>query len=70
MQRNSPEGIDPLVFGQGVQLPEAPNIAQEIVPGAGMNVHTDAYSVTRAFATSFLAVLTKLKAGATVTVKS
>ena len=41
------------VFGQVVQMPEAPNIAREIVLGTVMNIHTDAYSVTRACATSF-----------------
>ena len=45
--------IDQLVFGQVVQMPEAPNIAREIVLGTGMNVNTDAYSVSRACATSF-----------------
>ncbi len=45
--------IDQLVFGQVVQMPEAPNIAREIVLGTGMNIHTDAYSVSRACATSF-----------------
>lgn len=45
--------IEQLVFGQVVQMPEAPNIAREIVLGTGMNVHTDAYSVSRACATSF-----------------
>jgi len=48
-----PKVIDQLVFGQVVQMPEAPNIAREIVLGTGMNVHTDAYSVSRACATSF-----------------
>ena len=48
--------IDQLVFGQVVQMPEAPNIAREIVLGTGMNVATDAYSVSRACATSFQAV--------------
>ncbi|MBL7636344.1 acetyl-CoA C-acyltransferase FadI [Atlantibacter hermannii] len=52
----SPEVIEQLVFGQVVQMPEAPNIAREIVLGTGMNVHTDAYSVSRACATSFQAV--------------
>ncbi|WP_029593479.1 acetyl-CoA C-acyltransferase FadI [Franconibacter pulveris] len=52
----SPDVIEQLVFGQVVQMPEAPNIAREIVLGAGMNVHTDAYSVSRACATSFQAV--------------
>jgi acetyl-CoA acyltransferase len=45
--------IDQLVYGQVVQMPEAPNIAREIVLGTGMNIHTDAYSVSRACATSF-----------------
>ena len=48
-----PQIIQQLVFGQVVQMPEAPNIAREIVLGTGMNVHTDAYSVSRACATSF-----------------
>lgn len=48
-----PAIIEQLVFGQVVQMPEAPNIAREIVLGTGMNVHTDAYSVSRACATSF-----------------
>jgi len=48
-----PELIDQLVFGQVVQMPEAPNIAREIVLGTGMKVSTDAYSVSRACATSF-----------------
>jgi acetyl-CoA acyltransferase len=45
--------IEQLVYGQVVQMPEAPNIAREIVLGTGMNVYTDAYSVSRACATSF-----------------
>lgn len=48
-----PSLIDQVVFGQVVQMPAAPNIAREIVLGTGMNVSTDAYSVTRACATSF-----------------
>ena len=48
-----PQIIEQLVFGQVVQMPEAPNIAREIVLGTGMDVHTDAYSVSRACATSF-----------------
>ncbi|PKH24464.1 acetyl-CoA C-acyltransferase FadI [Enterobacterales bacterium CwR94] len=50
------EVIQQLVFGQVVQMPAAPNIAREIVLAAGLNVHTDAYSVSRACATSFQAV--------------
>ena len=55
LKRNDvdPNIIDQLVFGQVVQMPEAPNIAREIVLGTGMNVSTDAYSVSRACATSF-----------------
>ncbi|MBW7982249.1 acetyl-CoA C-acyltransferase FadI [Enterobacillus tribolii] len=52
----APEQIDQVVFGQVIQMPEAPNIAREIVLGTGMSVHTDAYSVSRACATSFQAV--------------
>ncbi|PLR34406.1 acetyl-CoA C-acyltransferase FadI [Chimaeribacter coloradensis] len=52
-----PQVIDQLVFGQVVQMPEAPNIAREIVLGTGMDVQTDAYSVSRACATSFQAVV-------------
>ena len=48
-----PKVVDQLVFGQVVQMPEAPNIAREIVLGTGMSVYTDAYSVSRACATSF-----------------
>lgn len=48
-----PKLIDQVVFGQVVQMPEAPNIAREIVLGTGMDIATDAYSVTRACATSF-----------------
>ena len=48
-----PKLIDRVVFGQVVIQPSAPNIAREIVIGSGMNIHTDAYSVSRACATSF-----------------
>ncbi|UJF18729.1 acetyl-CoA C-acyltransferase FadI [Vibrio sp. SS-MA-C1-2] len=50
-----PKLIDQVVFGQVVQMPAAPNIAREIVLGTGMDIATDAYSVTRACATSFQA---------------
>ena len=50
------EVIEQLVFGQVVQMPEAPNIAREIVLSSGLSVNTDAYSVSRACATSFQAV--------------
>ncbi len=45
--------IDLLVFGNVLVMPEAPNIAREIVLGTTMDVHTDAYSVSRACATSY-----------------
>lgn len=48
-----PKLIEQVVFGQVVQMPAAPNIAREIVLGTGMDINTDAYSVTRACATSF-----------------
>lgn len=50
------EVIEQVVFGQVIQMPEAPNIAREIVLASGLNIHTDAYSVSRACATSFQAV--------------
>lgn len=49
----NPAEIEQVVYGQVVQMPEAPNIAREIVLGTGMQVSTDAYSVSRACATSF-----------------
>lgn len=45
--------VERVVYGQVMILPEAPNIAREIVLGTGLNVITDAYSVSRACATSF-----------------
>jgi len=48
-----PNLINRVIFGQVVVQPESPNIAREIVLGTGMNVHTDAFSVSRACATSF-----------------
>ena len=51
-----PTLVDQVVYGQVIQMPEAPNIAREIVLGTGMDVGTDAYSVSRACATSFQAV--------------
>jgi acetyl-CoA acyltransferase len=49
----NPKEVEQVVYGQVVQMPEAPNIAREIVLGTGMDVRTDAYSVSRACATSF-----------------
>ena len=45
--------IDQLVFGQVVMAPDAPNIGREVVLGANLPVSTDAYSVSRACASSY-----------------
>ncbi len=45
--------IEKLVFGQVVMSPDAPNIAREVVLGANLPVNTDAYSVSRACASSY-----------------
>ena len=50
-----PNVVERVVFGQVLPSIEAPNIAREIVLGTGMNRRTDAYSVSRACATSFQA---------------
>lgn len=50
------KSIDRLVFGQVVALPKAPNIAREIVLGTDLPVTCDAFSVSRACATSFQSV--------------
>ncbi|ERJ19712.1 3-ketoacyl-CoA thiolase protein [Salinisphaera shabanensis E1L3A] len=45
--------IEQAIFGMTVMKPEAPFIAREIVLASGMDARTDAYSITRACATSF-----------------
>ena len=45
--------IQKLVFGQVVMAPDAPNIAREIVLSANLPVTVDAYSVSRACASSY-----------------
>lgn len=45
--------IERVIYGTVGVLPEAPNIAREIVLAAGMPPETDAYSISRACATSF-----------------
>lgn len=45
--------IELLVFGQVVMAPDAPNIAREVVMGANLPVEVDAYSISRACATSY-----------------
>ena len=45
--------IERLVFGQVVMSPDAPNLAREVVMGSNLPVGTDAYSVSRACASSY-----------------
>nr|WP_293627386.1 acetyl-CoA C-acyltransferase FadI [Salinisphaera sp.] len=45
--------IEQAIFGMTIMKPEAPFIAREIVLASGMDMATDAYSITRACATSF-----------------
>lgn len=45
--------IDRLVFGQVVMAPDAPNLGRETVLGAGLPSNIDAYSVSRACASSY-----------------
>ena len=52
-----PTQVQRVVFGQVMVLPEAPNIAREIVLGTALPVTTDAYSVARACATSLQATI-------------
>lgn len=42
-----------LVFGQVVQTPDAPNVAREIVAGANLPFSVDAFTVSRACASSY-----------------
>lgn len=49
--------IDQLVFGQVVMSPDAPNIAREIVMNANLPTSVDAYSVSRACASSYQSVV-------------
>ena len=58
--------IDRLVYGQVAILPKAPNIAREVVLGTDLPVTCDAYSVSRACATSFqsaAAIFDSIKTG-------
>lgn len=48
-----PAALDLLVFGQVVQAPDAPNVAREIVAGADLPPSVDAYTVSRACASSY-----------------
>ncbi|MES1926429.1 acetyl-CoA C-acyltransferase FadI [Salinisphaera sp. T31B1] len=51
-----PREIEQAVFGMTIMKPDAPFIAREIVLASGLDPATDAYSVTRACATSFQTV--------------
>ncbi len=48
-----PNEVEKLVFGQVVMSPDAPNLAREVVLGSNLPVTTDAYSVSRACASSY-----------------
>lgn len=48
-----PSLVERFVYGQVGILPEAPNMAREVMLGAGLPPTTDAYSISRACATSF-----------------
>lgn len=45
--------VERVVYGQVIPTPRAPNIAREVVMGTGMPATVDAYSVSRACATSY-----------------
>ncbi|MDH3451765.1 MAG: acetyl-CoA C-acyltransferase FadI, partial [Gammaproteobacteria bacterium] len=49
------DDIQRVVYGQVIPTPKAPNIAREVVLGAALPVSIDAYSVSRACATSYQA---------------
>jgi acetyl-CoA acyltransferase len=57
-----PAEIELVVFGQVVPAIDAPNIAREIVLGAGMPKDVQAFSVSRACATSFQALTSAAEA--------
>lgn len=57
-----PDEIELVVFGQAVPTVDAPNIAREIVLGTGMPKDVQAFSVSRACATSFQALTSAAEA--------
>jgi acetyl-CoA acyltransferase len=57
-----PSLIDQVVFGQVLPSIDAPNIAREVVLGTGMDRRTEAFSVSRACATSFQSVVSVTEA--------
>ena len=60
-----PGNVEQLVYGQVIPTPKAPNIAREVVLGTGMPVVVDAYSVSRACATSYQSTVNVAEAIAT-----
>ncbi|RUO22038.1 acetyl-CoA C-acyltransferase FadI [Aliidiomarina haloalkalitolerans] len=64
----APALVEQLVFGQVVQMPEAPNIAREIVLATSLPVTCDAFSVSRACATSFQSAVSVAEAMAAGTI--
>src|SRR5207244_7724661 len=60
-----PDTVDRVVFGQVIPSVAAPNIAREIVLSTGMPRTVDAYSVSRACATSIQAMTDAANAIAT-----
>ncbi len=57
-----PKEIDLCVYGQVVPSVSAPNIAREVVLGTGLPKNIDAFSVSRACATSFQALTSAAEA--------
>lgn len=52
-----PKGVDQVVFGQVLPSLEGPNVARELVLAAGLPRDIEAYSVSRACATSYQSVV-------------
>lgn len=57
-----PREVGAVVYGQAVPSPAAPNVAREIVLGAGLPKGVEAFSVVRACATSFQATTSAAEA--------
>lgn len=66
----APDDIDQVVYGQVVPSMTAPNIAREVVLGTGMPPGIEAFSVSRACATSYQAVASATEAMLTGTIES
>lgn len=57
-----PALIQRVVYGQVIVLPQAPNIAREVVLNCGLDPRIDAYSVSRACATSYQSAVAIIQA--------